>query len=88
MEKIDIKELYFNKDLKNGQEVLIKGWVRTTRDSKAFGFLEINDGTCHKNAQVVLEASNLKNYSDVVKLNIGSTVYVLGELVLTPENKR
>lgn len=88
MEKIDIKELYFNKDLKNGQEVLIKGWVRTTRDSKAFGFLEINDGTCHKNAQVVLEASNLKNYSDVVKLNIGSTVYVLGELVLTPENKQ
>lgn len=88
MEKIDIKELYFNKDIKNGQEVLIKGWVRTTRDSKAFGFLEINDGTCHKNAQVVLEASNLKNYSDVVKLNIGSTVYVLGELVLTPENKQ
>lgn len=88
MEKIDIKELYFNKDLKNGQEVLIKGWVRTTRDSKAFGFLEINDGTCHKNAQVVLEASNLKNYSDVVKLNVGSTVYVLGELVLTPENKQ
>lgn len=88
MEKIDIKELYFNKNLKNGQEVLIKGWVRTTRDSKAFGFLEINDGTCHKNAQVVLEASNLKNYSDVVKLNIGSTVYVLGELVLTPENKQ
>ena len=88
MEKIDIKELYFNKDLKNGQEVLIKGWVRTTRDSKAFGFLEVNDGTCHKNAQVVLEASNLKNYSDVVKLNVGSTVYVLGELVLTPENKQ
>ena len=50
--------------------------------------MEINDGTCHKNAQVVLEASNLKNYSDVVKLNIGSTVYVLGELVLTPENKQ
>ena len=88
MEKIDIKELYFNKDLKNEQEVLIKGWVRTTRDSKAFGFLEINDGTCHKNAQVVLEASSLKNYSDVVKLNVGSTVYVLGELVLTPENKQ
>lgn len=88
MEKTDIKELYFNKGLKNGQEVLIKGWVRTTRDSKAFGFLEVNDGTCHKNAQVVLEASNLKNYSDVVKLNVGSTVYVLGKLVLTPENKQ
>ena len=88
MEKTDIKELYFNKKLKDGQDVLIKGWVRTTRDSKAFGFLEVNDGTCHKNAQVVLEANSLKNYSEVVKLNVGSTVYVLGTLVLTPENKQ
>lgn len=88
MKKTDIKELYFSKDLKDGQDVLIKGWVRTTRDSKAFGFLEVNDGTCHKNAQVVLEANNLKNYNEVVKLNIGSTVYVLGTLVLTPENKQ
>ncbi len=88
MKKTDIKELYFSKDLKDGQDVLIKGWVRTTRDSKAFGFLEVNDGTCHKNAQVVLEANNLKNYNEVVKLNVGSTVYVLGALVLTPENKQ
>lgn len=88
MKKTDIKELYFSKDLKDGQDVLIKGWVRTTRDSKAFGFLEVNDGTCHKNAQVVLEANNLKNYNEVVKLNVGSTVYVLGTLVLTPENKQ
>lgn len=88
MKKTDIKELYFSKNLKDGQDVLIKGWVRTTRDSKAFGFLEVNDGTCHKNAQVVLEANNLKNYNEVVKLNVGSTVYVLGTLVLTPENKQ
>ncbi len=88
MKKTDIKELYFSKDLKDGQDVLIKGWVRTTRDSKAFGFLEVNDGTCHKNAQVVLEANNLKNYNEVVKLNVGSTVYVLGTLVLTPGNKQ
>ena len=88
MKKIDIKELYFNNQHKTGEKVLLKGWIRTTRDSKAFGFLEINDGTCLKNAQVVLEADKIKNFSEVVKLNVGSTVYVDGELILTPENKQ
>ena len=88
MKKTDIKELYFNNKFKSGDIILIKGWVRTTRDSKAFGFLEVNDGTCHKNAQIVLQANTLSNYLEVVKLNIGSTVYVKGELVLTPENKQ
>ena len=88
MKNINIKELYTNKQLQNGEQIILKGWVRTTRDSKAFGFLEVNDGTCFKNAQVVLEANNLNNYSEVVKLNIGSTVIVKGELVLTPENKQ
>ena len=88
MKKVDIKELYFNKEHKSGDQVLIKGWVKTTRDSKAFGFLEVNDGTCFKNAQVVLEANKIDNFSEVVKLNVGSTVYVEGELLLTPENKQ
>ena len=88
MKKVDIKELYFNKGHKSGEQVLIKGWVKTTRDSKAFGFLEVNDGTCFKNAQVVLEANKIDNFSEVVKLNVGSTVYVEGELLLTPENKQ
>ena len=43
---------------------------------------------CFKGVQVVLEADKLKNYADVVKLNVGSTVYVVGEFVLTPENKQ
>ena len=88
MEKIDIKKLYTSATVKNGEQITIAGWVKTTRDSKAFGFLEVNDGTCFKNAQVVLEANKLSNYSEIVKLNIGSTVIVKGELVLTPENKQ
>ncbi len=89
MIKTDIKELYTNiQSHKAGEQVLVKGWVKTTRDSKAFGFVEVNDGTCFKNAQVVLEANKVKNYAEVVKLNVGSTVYVKGELVLTPENKQ
>jgi len=82
-----IKDLYFGQ-IQDGEKVLLKGWVKTTRDSKAFGFLEVNDGTCFKNAQVVMEASLIENYSEVVKLNVGSTVYVEGTFVLTPENKQ
>ncbi len=88
MKEVSVKELYTSKELKNGQEIEVKGWVRTTRDSKSFGFMELNDGTCFKGVQVVLEADKLKNYADVVKLNVGSTVYVVGEFVLTPENKQ
>ena len=85
--KTSIRELYFDKPI-NGELVELSGWVRTTRDSKAFGFLEVNDGSCLKNAQVVLEADKISNFADVVKLNIGSTVIVQGEVILTPENKQ
>ena len=88
MKQVSVKELYTSKEIKSGQEVEVKGWVRTTRDSKSFGFMELNDGTCFKGVQVVLEADKLKNYADVVKLNVGSTVYVVGEFILTPENKQ
>jgi len=61
-------------------EVLIKGWVRTRRDSKEFSFIEVNDGSCLKNVQVVA-ASMLNNYKEVAKLTTGSAVAVSGKLV-------
>ena len=60
--------------------VLIKGWVRTRRDSKDFSFIEINDGSCLKNVQVVAGKS-LDNYDDVKKLTTGSAVAITGNLV-------
>ena len=60
--------------------VLIKGWVRTRRDSKVFSFLEINDGSCLKNIQVIAENS-LPNYDDIKKLTTGSAVTAIGKLV-------
>ncbi len=62
------------------EKVLIKGWIRTKRDSKTFSFIEINDGSCLKNMQVVLDAST-PNYADSKKLTTGSAVAVWGELV-------
>ena len=61
-------------------EILIKGWLRTIRSSKTFSFLEINDGSCLKNIQVIADES-LPNYEDIKKLTTGSAVAVSGKLV-------
>ena len=59
--------------------VLIKGWVRTRRESKAFSFIEVNDGSCLKNIQVIAE-NTLSNYQDITRLSTGSAVVVSGKL--------
>ena len=61
-------------------EVLVKGWVRTRRDSKDFSFVEVNDGSCLKNIQVIAN-NNLSNYEDIKKLTTGSSVSIKGALV-------
>lgn len=48
-------------------EVLVKGWVRTRRDAKDFSFIELNDGSCLKNIQIIAN-NNLNNYEEVKKL--------------------
>jgi asparaginyl-tRNA synthetase len=60
--------------------VLIKGWVRTRRDSKGFSFIEVNDGSCLKNIQI-LARSSLSNYPDILRLSTGSAVTITGNLV-------
>lgn len=64
---------------KSRDNVLIKGWIRTRRDSKGFSFIEVNDGSCLKNIQVVADNS-LCNYEDVKKLATGSAVAIIGNL--------
>ena len=51
--------------------VVIIGWVRTRRDSKGFSFIEVNDGSCFKNMQVIADNS-LVNYEKITKLSTGS----------------
>jgi asparaginyl-tRNA synthetase len=60
--------------------VLIKGWVRTRRDSKGFSFIEVNDGSCLKNIQILAQSS-LSNYPDISRLSTGSAVIISGNLV-------
>ena len=61
-------------------EVLVKGWVRTRRDAKDFSFIEVNDGSCLKNIQIIAN-NNLANYEDVKKITTGSSLAVTGALV-------
>lgn len=61
-------------------QVLIKGWVRTRRDSKGFSFIEVNDGSSLKNIQVVAD-EKLTNYEEIKKLTTGSALSVSGKLI-------
>ena len=84
MERIEIKKLFDGADSYADRSVTVCGWVRTLRDSKAIGFIEINDGSCFKGVQIVFEAAKLANYKDIAKLNVGSAIKVTGKLILTP----
>jgi asparaginyl-tRNA synthetase len=61
-------------------DILVKGWVRTRRNSKNFSFLEINDGSCLKNIQVIADNA-LSNYGNIARLSTGSAVAVSGKLI-------
>jgi asparaginyl-tRNA synthetase len=60
-------------------DVLIKGWVRTKRDSKDFSFIEVNDGSCLKNIQIIVD-NTTDNYKDIIKISTGSAVAIHGKL--------
>ena len=88
MKRILMSEFYKNAEKYADQQVVVCGWVRTIRDSKSFGFIELNDGSCFKSVQIVFEAGKISNYDEISKLNVGSSLVVTGKLVLTPENKQ
>ena len=88
MNKVELSAIWASPEQFADKTITVGGWVKTIRDSKMFGFIELNDGTAFKNLQIVLEASAVGNYKDIIKLNVGSAVIVTGTLVLTPEAKQ
>ena len=88
MERVEIKKLYRNTKDYAGNDVKVFGWIRNIRDSKVFGFIELNDGSFFKSVQVVFEENIVSNFADVAKLNIGSSIFVEGTLVETPDAKQ
>ena len=87
MELTDIKDLFATPEKYIGQEVTVGGWMRSLRDSKSFGFIVLNDGTCFQPLQVVYH-DTLSNFQAVSKLNVGSALVVTGTIVATPDAKQ
>ncbi|MBQ5968736.1 MAG: asparagine--tRNA ligase [Clostridia bacterium] len=88
MKRTEIASLYQSPAAFADQTVTVCGWVRTNRDSKTLGFMEINDGSCFKGVQVVFESGKVEDFAAVAKLNVGAAVIVEGVFVLTPEAKQ
>ena len=87
MNNILIKELYRNSEKYYSKKIQISGWVKTVRDSKTFGFIEVNDGSFFKNLQIVFDNS-LENFEEICKLTISSSIMVKGILVKTENAKQ
>ena len=88
MERVRIAALFADKEQYGGASVTVCGWAKTIRDMKTFGFIELNDGSCFRNLQVVMDANSLSNYKEIAAQNVGAALIVHGTVVLTPEAKQ
>ena len=88
MKRTEIARIFADMEQFGGQEVTVCGWARTIRDMKNFGFIELNDGSCFKNLQVVMEVEALSNYKEIAAQNVGAALIVKGTVVLTPDAKQ
>ena len=88
MERTQIARVFADQETFGGKTVTVCGWARTIRDMKTFGFIELNDGSCLKNLQVVMEAARLDNFKEIARQNVGASLVVTGTVVLTPEAKQ
>ncbi|MDO4182873.1 MAG: asparagine--tRNA ligase [Coriobacteriia bacterium] len=85
MKRDRIALLYTQAQQLEGQQVTVAGWVRSIRDMKNFAFLTINDGSCFKDLQVVMNRETLGNYDDICHQNVGAAVVAEGQLKCTPD---
>ena len=88
MNRTTIAAIFADQDKLGGKTVTVCGWARTIRDMKTFGFIELNDGSCFKNLQVVMDANMLDNYKDIAGQNVGAALIITGTVVLTPQAKQ
>ena len=88
MERTQLKQIFLDSANFGGKTVTVCGWAKTIRDSKSFGFIELNDGSYFKNCQVVFDREKVSNYDEIAKQNVGACLKVVGTLILTPENKQ
>ena len=75
------------RELPTKEEIVVEGWVKTNRNSGKIGFIELHDGTCFKNLQLVYN-SDLTDFDTIAHFNLGAAIEVKGLITLTPEMKQ
>ena len=88
MNRTKIAQLYADAEALGGQQVTVAGWVKSVRDMKNFGFVTLNDGSCFKDLQVVMNRETLANYDEIAHQNVSAALVCTGTLKLTPEAKQ
>ena len=87
MKLTTVREIYRDQEKYLGQTVEVGGWVRSIRDSKAFGFIVLSDGSFFETLQIVYH-DTMDNFAEISKLNVGAAIVVKGTLVATPQAKQ
>lgn len=87
MDLVTVRQIYKDMESYVNKEVTVGGWVRSLRDSKAFGFIVISDGTYFETLQVVYH-DTLADFSEISKLNVGTALVIRGRLTATPNAKQ
>lgn len=82
-----IKDILRNSSEYIDREIVVEGWVRTSRGSKNFGFIELNDGSCFESIQIVY-GSELENFAEIDKYPISSSLRIEGKVVESPGAKQ
>ncbi len=85
MDRTKIAQLYADAEALGGKSVTVAGWVKSVRDMKNFGFVTINDGSCFRDLQVVMNRDALANYDEIAHQNVSAALVCTGAVKLTPE---
>ena len=85
MNRTKIAELYRNMEQLDGKTVTVAGWTKSVRDMKNFGFVTLNDGSCFKDLQVVMNREALANYDEISRCSGYTALVCTGTVKLTPD---
>ena len=88
MKRDFVKDIYAAPAEYENKTVTVGGWIRNIRDSKAFGFIDLNDGSCFSSVQVVFERDKIANYDETAAQNVGAALVITGKVTLTPGAKQ
>lgn len=85
MDRTTIAKLFSTPEEFGDTTVVTAGWIRSVRDMKNFGFVTLNDGSCFRDLQVVMNRETLANYDEIAAAGVGASLRCEGELRLTPD---